>query len=315
MAGIKIIGLGKSQGDRTVTNDDLARIVDTSDEWVRAKTGIRSRFFAENKTNEDMAFEAASQAIEAAGIDRQQIALCIVCTFTPDDYTPAVACNVAGRLGLPEQIQAYDINGACSGFIYGCNIANGLLAGCRDKYALVIGSEKISPLMDMTDRGTCVLFGDGAGAAVLAYDEAADFIFYGGCAANKEILYCSREDTAIKMAGQEVYRFAVSKVPECIKAVLDQAGCSDKDIDYFVCHQANERIIDNAARRISKDKNKFFKNLYDYGNTSAASIPIALCEMEEQGLLHRGSKMVCTGFGAGLTYGCMYLTFCPASGA
>lgn len=315
MAGIKIIGLGKSQGDKVVTNDDLAQIVDTSDQWVRAKTGIKSRYFAENKTNEDMAFEAARQAIENAGIDRKEIAMCIVCTFTPDDYTPAVACNVAGRLGLLEQIQAYDINGACSGFIYGCNLANGLLACQQEKYALVIGSEKISPLMDMTDRGTCVLFGDGAGAAVLKYDAAADFVFYAGCAANKEILYCSRQDTAIKMAGQEVYRFAVSKVPECIKAVLDEAGYTDKEIDHFVCHQANERIIDNAARRISKDTDKFFKNLYDYGNTSAASIPIALCEMEEQGLLHAGSKLVCTGFGAGLTYGCMLVTFCPGSGA
>lgn len=308
MAGIKMIGLGKSQGDLVVTNDDLAQIVDTSDEWVRAKTGIRSRFFAKDKTNEDMAFEAAGQAIEKAGIDRKDIGLCIVCTFTPDDFTPAVACNVAGRLGLPEQIMALDINGACSGFIYGCNIANSLLAGKQNQYALVIGSEKISPLMDMSDRGTCVLFGDGAGAAVLEYDQAADFVFFGGCAASKEILYCSRRETAIKMAGQEVYRFAVSKVPECIKEVLALAECTDKDIDYFVCHQANERIIDNAARRISKDKEKFFKNLYDYGNTSAASIPIALCEMEEQGLLHSGAKLICTGFGAGLTYGSMLIT-------
>lgn len=312
MAGIKIIGLGRAEGDRIVTNDDLAQIVDTSDEWVRAKTGIRSRFFAEDKSNEDMAFEAANQALEKSGVSKADIAMCIVCTFTPDDYTPAVACNVAGRLGLPEQILALDINGACSGFIYGCNIANSLLASLPGKYALVIGSEKISPLMDMNDRSTCVLFGDGAGAAVLEYDKTAEFVFYGGCAANKEILYCSRKETAIKMAGQEVYRFAVSKVPECIKVVLDQAGYSDKDIDYFVCHQANERIIDNAARRISKDQDKFFKNLYSYGNTSAASIPIALCEMEEQGLLKSGSKTVCTGFGAGLTYGCMLITFCPA---
>lgn len=313
MAGIKIIGLGRAEGDRVVTNDDLAQIVDTSDQWVRAKTGIRSRFFAENKTNEDMAFEAAAQALKQAGVAKEDIAMCIVCTFTPDDYTPAVACNVAGRLGLDEQIMALDINGACSGFIYGCNIANGLLASGSGKYALVIGSEKISPLMDMSDRATCVLFGDGAGAAVLEYDEAAQFVFYGGCAANKEILYCSRQNTAIKMAGQEVYRFAVSKVPACIKEVLAEAGCTDADIDYFVCHQANERIIDNAARRISKDKEKFFKNLYSYGNTSAASIPIALCEMEEQGLLSPDSKMVCTGFGAGLTYGSMLITFCPVN--
>lgn len=313
MAGIKIIGLGRAEGDEQVTNDDLAKIVDTSDEWVREKTGIRSRFFAGQKTNEDMACEAAEAALKQAGISPEEIALCIVATFTPDDFTPAIACNVAGRLGLSEKVMAFDINGACAGFIFGCNIANGLLASGMGKYALIIGSEKISPLMDMTDRGTCVLFGDGAGAAVLEYDEAAEFYFYGGCEANKEVLYCSREKSAIAMSGQEVYRFAVSKVPQCIKAVLAMSCYTDADIDYFVCHQANERIIDGAARRMTKDREKFYKNLYRYGNTSAASIPIALCEMNEEGLLETGNRLICTGFGAGLTYGCMLLTFCPAS--
>lgn len=263
MAGIKIIGLGRAEGDTVVTNDDLAKIVDTSDEWVREKTGIRSRFFAENKTNEDMAAEAAAQAIEKSGIAPSDIALCIVATFTPDDFTPAVACNVAGRLGLSENVMAFDLNGACAGFIFGCNIANGLLGQGMGKYALVVGSEKISPLMDMSDRGTCVLFGDGAGAAVLEYDETAEFFFYGGCEANKDVLYCSREETAIKMSGQEVYRFAVSKVPECIKAALAASGYTDADIDYFVCHQANERIIDAAARRISKDQESFTRIYID----------------------------------------------------
>lgn len=311
MAGIKIIGLGRAEGEQIVTNDDLAKIVDTSDEWVREKTGIRSRFFAGTKTNEDMAVEAAVQAVEDAGIDKKDIGVCILCTFTPDDHTPAVACNVAGRLGLPEEILAMDLNAACAGWIFGCNLANGLLApggSHQGKYALIVGSEKISPLMDMGDRATCVLFGDGAGAAVLAYDEAAEFTFYGGCSPNKEILYCSKEDTAIKMAGQEVYRFAVGKVPEAIKTVLAKSGHEEEDIDHYVCHQANERIIDNAARRMKKSKEKFFKNLYRYGNTSAASIPIALCEMKEQGLLKSGDKMVCTGFGAGMTYGCMLIT-------
>lgn len=313
MAGIKIIGLGRAEGDRVVTNDDLAKIVDTSDEWVREKTGIRTRFFAEQKTNEDMACEAAAQAVKQACIDPKEIALCIVATFTPDDFTPAIACSVAGRVGLSEKVMAFDLNGACAGFIFGCNIANGLLGSGMGKYALIIGSEKISPLMDMGDRGTCVLFGDGAGAAVLEYDEAAEFLFYGGCEANKEVLYCSREKTAIQMSGQEVYRFAVNKVPECIKAVFVASGYTDADIDHFVCHQANERIIDAAARRISKDKEKFYKNLYRYGNTSAASIPIALREMDEEHLLNGGDKLICTGFGAGLTYGCMLITFCPTS--
>lgn len=311
MAGIKIIGLGRAEGEQIVTNDDLAKIVDTSDEWVREKTGIRSRFFAGKKTNEDMAVEAAMQAVEDAGIDKEEIGVCILCTFTPDDHTPAVAAGVAGRLGLPEEILAMDLNAACAGWIFGCNLANGLLApggSHQGKYALIVGSEKISPLMDMGDRATCVLFGDGAGAAVLEYDSEAEFAFYGGCSPNKDILYCSKEDTAIKMAGQEVYRFAVGKVPEAIKAVLEKSGHDEEDIDHYVCHQANERIIDNAARRMKKSKEKFFKNLYRYGNTSAASIPIALREMKEQGLLQSGDKMVCTGFGAGMTYGCMLIT-------
>lgn len=307
MAGIKIIGLGRSEGNRVVTNDDLAKIVDTNDAWIQEKTGIKSRFFAENKTNEQMAIEAAEKAIAQAGINKEDISMMFVCTFTPDDFTPAVACSVLGKLGLKETTLALDINGACSGFIYGCNIANGMLASAKGGYALVIGSEKISPLMDMTDRATCVLFGDGAGAAVLAYDEEAEFIYYGGCASNRDILYCGKNGENIQMAGQEVYRFAVSKVPECINKVLELADLTDKDIDYFVCHQANERIIDNAARRISKDKEKFYKNLYRYGNTSAASIPIALSEMDEEGLLKPGTKLVCTGFGAGLTYGSMFI--------
>lgn len=307
MAGIRILGLGKARGEKQMTNDDMAALVDTSDQWIREKSGIRSRYFAEKKTNGDLAAEAAEAAVRQSGIPRESIAFCIVCTFTADDQTPAAACAVAGRLGLSEEVLALDLNGACAGFIYGCQIANGLLSQAKDKYALIIGSEKISPFMDMTDRSTCVLFGDGAGAAVLGWDERAEFVFHGGCRPDREILHC-RKAGYIQMGGQEVYRFAVSAVPKAIKATLAKAGLDQSDIDWFVCHQANERIIDGAARRISGDSTRFFKNLYDYGNTSAASIPIALCEMEEQGLLQAGTRLVCTGFGAGLTYGCMLIT-------
>lgn len=307
MAGITLLGLGKARGETTVTNDDLAALVDTSDAWIREKSGIRSRWFARQKTNCDLAAEAAEAAIERSGVDRADIAACIVCTFTADDQTPAEACSVAGRLGLCEELLALDINGACAGFIYGCQLASGLLSMTRDKYALVIGSERISPFMDMADRSTCVLFGDGAGAAVLGWDPAADFAFYGGCRPDRQVLHCARNGR-IRMGGQEVYRFAVSIVPKAIKEVLAKAGSSEADVDYFVCHQANERIIDGAARRIGGDPSRFFKNLYSYGNTSAASIPIALCEMEEQGLLKTGTRTVCTGFGAGLTYGCMMIS-------
>ncbi len=335
MGGIRIIGLGKSVGERKVENGELAKIVDTSDEWIREKTGIRSRFFAETKTNADMASEAAAEAIKNAGIDREDIGLCIVSTFTPDDFTPAVACTVAGRLGLMEDALAFDLNGACAGFTIGCNVANGILgavrrdgtkgfadkggeasccapptaaSGAKNSYALVIGSERISPLMNMNDRTTCVLFGDGAGAAVVEYDDKSEFSFAGGVISDREVLHCGREGASIAMQGQEVYRFAVSKVPEVIKKVMAASGKTSADVDSFVCHQANERIIDNVAKKISENGDSFYKNLYCYGNTSAASIPIALRDMELEGRLKSGSRLVCAGFGAGLTYGAIYIT-------
>ncbi len=309
MAGIRIIGLGKSTGDKVVTNDDMAKIVDTNDAWIREKSGIRSRYFAQEKTNTDMATEAAEKAIADAGIDKRDIAYIMVCTFTPDNFTPAVACAVSGRLGLRVDTVALDLNGACTGFIYGCRIAEGLLQSCTDKkYALIVGSEKISPFMDMSDRATCVLFGDGAGAAVVEYSQDSRFTFYGGCEAKEEILNCKRQfPISIHMAGQEVYRFAVSKVPECIQQILNLSGATPDEIDWFVCHQANERIIDAAARRLKGQENKFYKNLYYYGNTSAASIPLALSDMVSEGLLEGGKQVICTGFGAGLTFGSMLI--------
>ena len=316
MAGIRIIGLGKATGDRSVTNEEMSQMVDTSDQWIREKSGIQSRFFAENRSNADMAVEAAQKAIADAGVKREQIGWVFVCTFTPDNYTPSVACAVTGRLGLAEEVMALDVNGACTGFIYGCKLAEGILASASiaekesrtgvKKYALVIGSEKISDFMDMKDRSTCVLFGDGAGAALLEYSEECEFTFYGGCQSREEILHCKR-GAKIHMAGQEVYRFAVSKVPACIEEILRRSGHSPDEIDWFVCHQANERIIDNGARRLADQKQKFYKNLYHYGNTSAASIPIALSDMAEEGFLTDRKKVICTGFGAGLTFGSMLI--------
>ncbi|MBQ8563889.1 MAG: beta-ketoacyl-ACP synthase 3 [Firmicutes bacterium] len=316
MGGIRIIGLGKATGERTVTNEEMSRIVDTSDQWIREKTGIRSRYFAENKSNADLAAEAAEMAIDDAGIDRAEIGWLIVCTFTADRLSPSVACSVAGKLGLKEEILATDLNGACTGFLQGCKMAEGLLAGDwtaetaspsgRKSYALVIGSERISPVMDMNDRGTCVLFGDGAGATVLEWNPVGISAYCGGCQPNNEVLGCDRNGH-IKMSGQEVYRFAVGTVPHCLNQVVARSGLGEEQIDWFVCHQANERIIDNAARRLKDQEHKFYKNLYWYGNTSAASVPIALTDMKCDGLLKAGQNVVCAGFGAGLTYAGMLL--------
>lgn len=308
MAGVVIRGTGKATGDVKITNNRLAETVDTSDAWIREKTGIRSRYFAKKKDNRDMAFEAGLKAVEHSGINKENIGVVIVSTFTPDDATPATACTVAEKLGISGNVISLDLNGACSGFIYGCKVAEGFLKDMEKPYALVIGSEKISNWMDMNDRSTCVLFGDGAGAAVLEYRSDANFSFYGGSRPEYETLNCP-QDGKISMAGQEVYRFAVSTVPLCIKKVMEKAELKVKDIDYFVCHQANERIIDQIARRIMGEKEKFYKNLYEYGNTSAASIPIALDDMYREGKLKNGTKLLCTGFGAGLTYGGMLIEY------
>ena len=310
MAGIKITGIGGSKGEKSVTNFDLAKTVDTSDEWIRSKTGIVSRYFAGERTNADMALEAGEKAMKDADAKPQEIGLLIVCTFTPDDRTPGVACEVSGRLGLSENALCLDVNGACSGFIYGCILANGFLSSRTvAKKALVIGSEKISPLLNMDDRSTCVLFGDGAGAAVLEYDEDADFFSVYGCISDREVLGCGSGNASIHMAGQEVYRFAVNKSSEATKTLMTGNDISEKDVDHFVFHQANERIIASSIARLGLPKEKFFVNVSEYGNTSAASVPLAMADMRDKEILKEGQKLICTGFGAGLTYGSMYIQF------
>ena len=310
MAGIKITGIGGSKGEKSVTNFDLAKTVDTSDEWIRSKTGIVSRYFAGERTNADMALEAGEKAMKDADAKPQEIGLLVVCTFTPDDRTPGVACEVSGRLGLSESALCLDVNGACSGFIYGCILANGFLSSRTGaKKALVIGSEKISPLLNMDDRSTCVLFGDGAGAAVLEYDEDADFFSVYGCISDREVLGCGSGNASIHMAGQEVYRFAVNKSSEATKTLMTGNDISEKDVDHFVFHQANERIIASSIARLGLPKEKFFVNVSEYGNTSAASVPLAMADMRDKEILKEGQKLICTGFGAGLTYGSMYIQF------
>ena len=310
MAGIKITGIGGSKGEKSVTNFDLAKTVDTSDEWIRSKTGIVSRYFAGERTNADMALEAGKKAMKDADAKPQEIGLLVVCTFTPDDRTPGVACEVSGRLGLSENALCLDVNGACSGFIYGCILANGFLSSRTGaKKALVKGSEKISPLLNMDDTSTCVLFGDGAGAAVLEYDEDADFFSVYGCISDREVLGCGSGNASIHMAGQEVYRFAVNKSSEATKTLMTGNDISEKDVDHFVFHQANERIIASSIARLGLPKEKFFVNVSEYGNTSAASVPLAMADMRDKEILKEGQKLICTGFGAGLTYGSMYIQF------
>ena len=309
MAGIKIIGGGYSYGDSIVTNDDMAKIVDTSDAWIRRKTGIERRYIAENKDNTQMAYEAAKMAIESSGIRTEEIDLIITCTFTQDDPTPSMACKIAGKLGISGDVLTMDINAACTGFIYGCQTANALLAGGEYKKALVIGAEKLSAHTDMTDRSTCVLFGDGAGAIVAEYQEDGYFHSNSGCFPDDAVLGCSGKTGNIYMSGPEVYRFAVSRIPESIQTLMEKTKVSKEEIDHVVCHQANLRIIESVARKIEIPMEKFYINIQDTGNTSAASVAICLGEMYSKGLLKPGDKVLCSGFGGGFTWGSMLIEF------
>lgn len=301
MPGMKIVGYGLAHGEQEVSNDDLKKYVDTNDEWIQSKTGIQSRYFAKEQTNVDMAAEAAKKAISMQAGDKKIDAV-IVATFTPDNAAPSVAAEVAGRLEIAGEVMSFDMNGACAGFVYGLTVSNALLQMGYERI-LLIGSEKIHPLMDMTDRNTCVLFGDAAGALLLEKDPTGEFYHTEGLEPNREILECARFNPAIKMSGQEVYRFAVSKIPECAARLLENAGKTIDDVDMFVFHQANLRIIDSAVRKLQIPEEKNFVNVQKYGNTSAASVAVAMSECLEKGLVKSGDKIAAVGFGAGLSYG------------
>lgn len=311
----RIIGNGSYLPETVVTNDDLSKIMDTSDEWISSRTGIRERRLVKEETTASMSVAAAERAMENAGVSPQEIDLIIVGTITGDCVTPSTACEVQAQIGA-ENAVAFDINAACSGFMFALHTADAYLQTGIYKTALILGAETLSKIMDWNDRSTCVLFGDGAGAAVvrgdtaglLAYDQGSD-------GAKGKVLLCENrknnnplvENPAdlsyTHMDGQEVYKFAVTTVPASIQKVLDQAGLSVEDIDYFALHQANIRIIQSVAKRLKVSEDKFPTSLDHCGNISAASVPILLDEMNRKGMLKPGMKIVLSGFGGGLTWG------------
>lgn len=306
MKGLKIVSTGRALPAKVVTNDDMSRLVETSDEWIASRTGIRTRRFCEGETQAGLAAGAASAALERGKVDVKDLCACIVATVTPDCSAPTSACLLQQRLGLPEDIPCFDMNVGCTGFIYALQVARGFLLQSRRPYALVIGAEALSRITDFTDRGTCVLFGDGAGAAVVTLEEDSPYACTLGARGDAEAIFIEGpgpERPYIHMDGQKVFRFAVEAVPHCIHTLLEETGLALEDIDWFVPHQANKRIIDHVAKKLKVPNEKFYQNMMHYGNTSAASIPIALDEMAEQGLLKRGQKILCVGFGAGLTWG------------
>lgn len=311
---IRIMGTGSYLPENIVTNDDLARIMDTSDEWIASRTGIRARHLVKEETTAQMSAEAAKKALDEAGMKAEDLDLIIVGTLSGDYVTPSTACEVQAILGA-EKAVAFDINAACSGFMFAMNTAYAYIHSGIYQNALVIGAETLSKLMDWNDRSTCVLFGDGAGAAVVRADKTGLIHFTQGADGSKGmVLSCrgrmnnnplvknSLKPDYVSMDGQEVYKFAVSTVPASIQKVLEEAGLEVTDIKYFLLHQANIRIIQSVAKRLKADMNKFPTTLEHCGNISAGSVPILLDEVHKKGMLQRGDKLVMAGFGAGLTW-------------
>ena len=315
MMTTRIVGTGAYVPEQIATNDDLARIVETNDEWIRSRTGIGERRIATTETNSYMAAQAAKQALDQAGIAPEDVDLILLATSSPDYCFPNGACEIQEQIGAVNAA-GYDISAACTGFVFALNTAHAFIQAGIYRTALVVGADVLSKLLDWTDRGTCVLFGDGAGAVVV---QAADRGVIGvkmhsdgtkggvltcGSRTNGNFLLGKKPELGyMTMDGQEVFKFAVKKVPEIIKELLEENRTSLEETRYFVLHQANYRIIESVAKRLKADISKFPANMERYGNTSGGSIPLLLDEMNRKGMLAPGDKIVLSGFGAGLTWG------------
>lgn len=322
----RIMGMGKGVPDRILSNADFEKMVDTTDEWITTRTGIKRRHVVETGVGaSELATIAALQAIEEANIDPKEIDKIILGTVTGDMKFPSTASLVQANIGAVNAA-AYDISAACSGFIFGLQLADMYISTGQGKYVLVIGVEIMSSMTDYTDRSTCILFGDGAGAAVVgqAEDEPGILSTHTGSDGNlMHLLYCEgggslfpakdrdipKEKFTLQMKGNEVFKHAVRAMGEASLKALELANLTPGDIDLLVPHQANIRIIDAISKRLKLDKDKVYVNIHEYGNTSAASIPIALTEARENGLIVKGSKVLCVAFGAGFTWASCILQF------
>lgn len=313
---VKIIGTGSCLPVKIATNDDLSAIVDTNDEWIKSRTGIHQRHLvsSDTETTTSMSVDAAKQALVSSGLKPEEIDIIIVATVSGDLVTPSTACLVQREL-CAYRAAAFDINAACSGFLYALNTVDAYFQAGIYQTALIIGAETLSKIIDWSDRSTCVLFGDGAGAVVAKASKTGMITCLQGSNGNDaEVLICkgrsnnnpyfpgNKEMDSLSMNGQEVFKFAVKKVPECIGSLLAQSGLRPEDIDYYLLHQANYRIITSIAKKLKLPLEKFPSNVDRYGNTSAASIPILLDEVNKQGLLKENDTLLLAGFGAGLTW-------------
>lgn len=313
-----ITGLGKYLPEKIMTNHDLEKIVDTSDEWIKTRTGIeKRRIAADDQAASDLGVKAAQAALENANLQPEAVDLIIVATITPDMMFPATACLIQDRIGA-KKAAAFDLEAGCSGFVYGISVASNFIESGMYDTVMVIGTEVLSKIMNWEDRGTCVLFGDGAGAAILQATEQGGILAtdLGSDGSGADTLYMPAggslkpaSPTTVKnkehflyMEGNQVFKFAVKTMGRASLKVLKKAGLKKEEVDLLVPHQANTRIIAAAAKRLKLSEDKVYVNLPEYGNTSAASVPIALAEAQEKGLLKNGDKIVLVAFGAGLTW-------------
>jgi 3-oxoacyl-[acyl-carrier-protein] synthase-3 len=317
---ILVRSIGVSIPERRISNDELAAIVDTTDEWIRSHTGIGARHIAaEGQQTSDLATQAALSALEKAKVSPREIDLIVLATATPDYFGfPATACIVQDQIGA-QGCTAFDVAAGCTGFVYALDIASSMLEAHKGRHALVIGADTLSRITDWKDRSTCVLFGDGAGAAVISRIEEGGrgvlTSILGAEGSGAKALYLDqveRKDAfkrsdplvpTIKMDGKEVYNFAVKSISVLIERILHASMYRLEDFAWIVPHQANARIVQAAAKRLGIPESRFYLNIQEYANTSSASIPLALNEMNEKGLLKQGELVMLVGFGSGLTYG------------
>lgn len=319
-------GIGSYVPERKVDNQELSKKVDTSDEWIRTRTGIKERrFAAENENTSDLALEASRRALSDAGVSPEKIDLVVVATITPDMAFPSTACLLQHKLGIPK-VACFDLEAACSGFLYALDVADGMLSSGRYECALVVGAEKLSSIMDWEDRTTCVLFGDGAGAAVLTKEgEGAEMIGFqcGADGSNPSLLHqpaggsmqpASQETVDsrghfLKMNGREIFKSAVRVMERAAIELLEKHGFDKNEVDHVIPHQANARIVESLSQRLEIPLDRFYCNLHKFGNTSAASIPLALDEAYKSETFKKGDLGLLVAFGAGLTWSATLVRF------
>ena len=323
MQKASITGWGKYLPDKVLTNKDLEEMVDTSDEWIKSRTGIKQRYIAaDNQTTGDLAYHASRKALEKANLKAENLDMIIVATVTPDMPFPATSCILEDRLGAANAA-TFDLEAGCSGFVYGLSVASQFIETGMYDNILVVGAETLSKIMDWEDRNTCVLFGDGAGAAVVQSVDKGGFMSFdlGSDGSGGDSLYMpgggslhpATEKTVndrlhyIKMEGNQVFKFAVKRMSQSSIDVVNEAGFEPEDVDLFIPHQANTRIINSAAKRLNLENDEVYVNLPEYGNTSSASVPIAMAEARNKGLIKNGDKIVLVAFGAGLTWASAFL--------